>query len=41
MILDSINNPKDVKKLNLIEQKQLASELRDTIIMLKGGKPIN
>ncbi len=32
MILDSINNPKDVKKLNLIEQKQLAQELRDKII---------
>ena len=32
MILDSINNPKDVKKLNLIEQKQLAKELRDRII---------
>jgi len=32
MILDSINNPKDVKNLNLIEQKQLAEELREKII---------
>ncbi len=32
MILDSINNPKDVKKLNLIEQEELAKELREKII---------
>ncbi len=32
MILDGINNPKDVKKLNIEEQYRLADELRETII---------
>ena len=32
MILDKINDPKDVKKLNIKEKKQLANELREFLI---------
>ena len=40
MILDKINKPEDLKKLNLKEKKELSKEIREKIIkqvLDKGG----
>ena len=32
MVIDSINNPSDLKKLNLEDKKELSKEIRELII---------